>query len=261
MNALNYDAVKAPSNLLNTKDVKDYKGVKSKEESKAVDKIGTPKLSKEASEYYNKLKEKYKDMDFILVSDDMKDKVMNSSVNYATGNKDVVLVDEKTIEKMAKDKDYQKKQEGLIDYARVELDKIKKEVNKGDLKDFVKGFGIKISSNGEMNIFAVMNKSNNIVKTKDIVNKKPLKNTSEVKNSAKIDEVNRKKSNNANSSNANSSNANSSNANLNTDDVLICSLSFNELIKKMNDKVQEWKADNVVTKEEKNVGQHIDFKG
>jgi hypothetical protein len=106
-----------------------------------------------------------------------------------------------------------------------------------------------------------MNKSNNIVKTKDIVNKKPLKNTSKVKNSAKIDEVNRKKANNANSNNANSSNANLSNANLNTDDVLICSLSFNELIKKMNDKVQEWKADNVITKEEKNVGQHIDFKG
>lgn len=241
MNVGSYSALDTSNNLMNSK-VKDYDSIKAKEENKQLDKIGSPKLSKEAISYYGKLKEKYKDMDFILVSDDMKDKVMNSSTNYAKGDRTVVLVDEKTIEKMATDESFKKKQEGLIDNARDNILKLKKEIDKGELKNHVTGFGVHIGINGEMSIFAVMEKHNKENKTTTVKNTKKDNKTNELANK-KNPSIKKNENNKV------------------PETKLIEAKSFNELLKQLQDELALIKADNMLTKEEKNIGQNIDFKG
>ena len=53
--------------------------------------IGNAELSDAASEYYDKLKEKFGDMDFILVSKDMKDQVAQNASLYGNASKPVVF--------------------------------------------------------------------------------------------------------------------------------------------------------------------------
>ena len=60
--------------------------------------IGNPKLSEKASKYYDELKKKYSNMNFILVSEDMKEQAKANAAGYANANKMVVLIDEDKIE-------------------------------------------------------------------------------------------------------------------------------------------------------------------
>lgn len=63
--------------------------------------IGNAKLSEEGAKYYQELKKKYSNMDFILVSKDQKANAQANAASYANGNKMVVLIDEEKIERMA----------------------------------------------------------------------------------------------------------------------------------------------------------------
>ena len=56
--------------------------------------IGNAKLSEEGAKYYQELKKKYSNMDFILVSKDQKANAQANAASYANGNKMVVLIDE-----------------------------------------------------------------------------------------------------------------------------------------------------------------------
>lgn len=76
--------------------------------------IGSPKLSEKAARYYEQLKSKYSNMDFILVSADQKEQAKAQAGSYANANKMVVLIDEEKIEKMAEDENYRKQYEGII---------------------------------------------------------------------------------------------------------------------------------------------------
>ena len=76
--------------------------------------IGSPKLSEKAARYYEQLKSKYSNMDFILVSADQKEQAKSQAGSYANANKMVVLIDEEKIEKMAEDENYRKQYEGII---------------------------------------------------------------------------------------------------------------------------------------------------
>ena len=53
--------------------------------------IGDPKLSKEAQKYYEKLKKKYGNYDFILVSKDQKANAQANAAKYANNIKTVVM--------------------------------------------------------------------------------------------------------------------------------------------------------------------------
>ena len=59
--------------------------------------IGKPQLSDKAQEYYKELKKKFSNMDFILVSSDMKDVAKARAASYANPNKLVVLIDEENL--------------------------------------------------------------------------------------------------------------------------------------------------------------------
>ena len=75
--------------------------------------IGNVKLSEDAAKYYEKLKAKYHNMEFIAVSSDMKSQVQANAASYGNASKMVVLLDADKIEKMATDENYRKKYEAI----------------------------------------------------------------------------------------------------------------------------------------------------
>ena len=119
--------------------------------------IGDPQLSEKAQKYYEQLKKKFSNMDFILVSADKKEEAQANAAQYANANHTVVLIDTDKIEKMAEDEAYRKKYEGIISGAQTQLAQIKNGL--GSNASHVKGYGIKINDNGTASLFAVIDKS------------------------------------------------------------------------------------------------------
>ena len=119
--------------------------------------VGNPKLSEKASKYYEQLKKKYSNMDFVFVSNDMKEQAKANAAGYANPSKMVVLVDEEKIERMAEDENYRKQYEGIIANAASGLSSMKSAFS--SQSDNVKGFGMQINDNGTTSYFAVLKKS------------------------------------------------------------------------------------------------------
>lgn len=119
--------------------------------------IGEPKLSEGAEKYYNQLKAKYGNMDFILVSSDMKDAAKQNASRYANPNKMVVLIDEEKIEKMATDEKFRSQYEGLIAMAGTNMASMK---NSFANSSEVKGYGMQVNDDGTASYFAVVKKLN-----------------------------------------------------------------------------------------------------
>ena len=119
--------------------------------------IGDVSLSKEAGDYYNKLKAKYGGMDFILVSKDQKAAVQANVSKYGNAKKPVVLIDDEKLERMATDKDFREKYEGIIAMAQNQLSSMKNELSSSGAA--IKNFGMSVSEDGSTNFFAVMEKS------------------------------------------------------------------------------------------------------
>lgn len=120
--------------------------------------IGDVSLSKEAGDYYNKLKAKYGNMEFILVSKDQKAAVQANVSKYGNAKKPVVLIDDEKLEKMATDKDFREKYEGIISMAQNQLATMKNELSSSGAA--IKNFGMSVNSDGSTDYFAVMEKSN-----------------------------------------------------------------------------------------------------
>ena len=118
--------------------------------------IGQPKLSENAKKYYEELKSKFQNMDFILVSNDMKEMAKANAGSFANPHKMVVLIDEEKIERMATDEQYRKQYEGVIASAGNKLPELKTTL--GNSAN-VKGFGMQVNDNGAASFFAVMDKS------------------------------------------------------------------------------------------------------
>lgn len=118
--------------------------------------IGNPQLSEEGQKYYEELKKKYSNMDFILVSKDMKETAKAQAGSYANPNRLVVLVDEEKIERMATDENFRRQYEGIIANAAVKLPQMQKSVGSNPA---VKGFGMQINDGGNASFFAVVDKS------------------------------------------------------------------------------------------------------
>lgn len=118
--------------------------------------IGQPKLSENAKKYYEELKSKYQNMDFILVSNDMKEMAKANAGSFAAPHKMVVLIDEEKIERMATDEQYRKQYESVIASAQNKLPELKQSL--GNSAN-IKGFGMQVNDNGASSFFAVMDKS------------------------------------------------------------------------------------------------------
>ena len=120
--------------------------------------IGDVSLSKEAGDYYNKLKAKYGNMEFVLVSKDQKAAVQANVSRYGNAKKPVVLIDDEKLERMATDKDFREKYEGIISMAQNQLASMKNDLSSSGAA--IKNFGMSVNGDGSTSYFAVMEKSN-----------------------------------------------------------------------------------------------------
>ena len=119
--------------------------------------IGNPQLSEKASKYYEQLKKKYSNMNFILVSEDMKEQAKANAAGYANANKMVVLIDEDKIERMAEDENYRKQYEAIIANAASGMSQLGSSIAATGAS--VKGYGMQVNDNGTATYFAVLEKS------------------------------------------------------------------------------------------------------
>lgn len=119
--------------------------------------IGNPQLTEKAAKYYEELKRRYGNMDFILVSKDQKEFAKANASKYGNANKMVVLIDEEKIEKMAEDEKFRKQYEGIISRGASGLTQLKSRLAKMGMG--VKSCGIRVNDNGAASFFATMDKS------------------------------------------------------------------------------------------------------
>ena len=119
--------------------------------------VGSPQLSETASKYYDQLKGKFGDMDFVLVSKDQIASAQANAASYANPNKMVVLIDEEKLERMATDENFRKKYEGIIAMAKEGIGQMKDQF--GNSSD-IKGYGMQMGDDGEVSYFAVVKKAN-----------------------------------------------------------------------------------------------------
>lgn len=208
--------------------------------------IGQPKLSEKAKKYYEELKSKYKNMDFILVSRDMKETAKANAASYANAQNMVVLIDEDKIERMAEDEQYRKQYEGIIASAQNKLPELKQSI--GNLSN-VKGFGMQVNDNGAASFFAVMNKS--FDSQAERLEKKQAEKKAEKKAAEKKAEK-KEREERLEEKRAEKKEA---------QDVVITANSIEELTKKIEEYNYQYRADTIKTDAEKAVGTFIDFRG
>ena len=108
--------------------------------------IGDPVLSDKAQKYYEKLKAKYSNMDFILVSPEKKEEAESKKGMYQSSKELLVLIDSDKIEKMAEDEEYRAKYEGILNNAASRLNQMKDSL--GSKADSVSSFGMTFDDHG-----------------------------------------------------------------------------------------------------------------
>lgn len=202
--------------------------------------IGEPKLSKKAQKYYDQLKKKFSNMDFILVSADMKEEAEANAGKYGSNKSLIVLIDDEKIEKMAEDAQYREKYEKVLRGATTQFAQMKQDL--GSNADNVKAFGMKVNDNGTASYFAVIDKS--LATQKKRIEEKAVKNREDKKKAEqqeRKDKLDGKYSDSA------------------KDEVTVTASSWDELLKKINDTIGEWYGNSVRTQEETWVGQQFDY--
>lgn len=204
--------------------------------------IGNPQLSEKAAKYYESLKKKYSNMDFILVSKDQKEQAKAQASSYANANKMVVLIDEEKIEKMAEDEKFRNQYEGIIRTAATGISQLKTQLDNSGSN--VKGYGMQINDNGTATYFAVLEKSSEAQRER--IEKKAEQNRQDKKIA---DKKAQKKEQQERLENLKDSD----------DTVIITASSVDELVKKIEDYSQLYRSDNIQTEAEKQVGQRFDF--
>lgn len=221
--------------------------------------IGKAQLSEEGAKYYEELKKKYSNMDFVLVSKDMKDYAKQNASSFGNANKMVVLIDEEKIERMATDSQFRAKYEGLIARAQSSMPALKSLAEK---QGNVKAIGMQVGDNGKASFFAVMEKSSKDMQeklsakraAKKEAEKKAEKRAEKVKQSEERLEKIKDKAKDG--------------SDLKTDDVesdedveIIMANSIEELQSKIEAYNFNLRANSIQAPMEKMVGQSIDFKG
>lgn len=235
-----------------TEAAKEEKVTESKDYGKT---IGDPTLSKEAQKYYERLKKKYGNYDFILVSADQKANAQANAAKYANNVKTVVLIDEDKIEKMATDENYRKKYEGILSGATSQLAQLKTSIEKSGAN--VQGYGMQVNDGGTTSFFAVLKKSSADQKArleKTAAKKKAEKKASEKKAEKKKVESKKEQERLEKTKDSKVNDSDDS------DTVTITAGSMEELMKKIEEYTFSDRSDSVQTESEKMMGQHVDFK-
>ena len=201
--------------------------------------IGNPKLSDTASKYYEELKTKYGDMEFVLVADDQMETAKEQSANIASDKSMLVLISESELEEMAVNEETRTKNEKLIEDAKAQMPDMLKKLEESGTE--VKSFGIEVKD-GTVSYFAVLDKS--AAAQKERIEAKQEEKRAEKKADAKE---------------AASEKSVTKNPTRKEDLITISAGSIEELIKKLQSTAYEAMADNVQTPQEKMVGQSFDF--
>lgn len=212
--------------------------------------IGDPTLSKEAQKYYERLKKKYGNYDFILVSADQKANAQANAAKYANNVKTVVLIDEDKIEKMATDENYRKKYEGILSGATAQLAQLKTSIEKSGAN--VQGYGMQVNDGGTTSFFAVLKKSSADQKArleKTAAKKKAEKKAAEKKAEKKKEQERLEKTKDSKIDDTDDS-----------DTITISAGSMDELMKKIEEYTFSDRSNSIQTESEKMMGQHVDFK-
>lgn len=212
--------------------------------------IGNPKLSEKAVRYYEQLKKKFSNMDFILVSEDQKEAAKAQAASYANASRMVVLIDEAKIERMAEDETYRKQYEGVISGAGSKLLQMKSSLTASGAQ--VKGYGMQVNDGGLTSFFAALKKSSADQKTR--INKQKEKTKSEKKAAEKKAEKKQKEEKLKESRTDKASGDEE-------ETVMISASSLEELLQKIDDYSQNERMYSMQSEEEKQIGQHIDFRG
>jgi hypothetical protein len=219
--------------------------------------IGNAKLSEEGAKYYEQLKQKYSNMDFILVSEDQKANAQANAASYANSSKTVVLIDEDKIERMATDENYRKQYESIISNSASGLSQLKSSIESSGLGSSVQGYGMQVNDGGTASFFAVLKKSSSDQKArieKKAEEKKAEKKAAEKKAEKKEQEERLEK--------AREADADEKTGDTKTDEetVTLTANSIEELMQKISDYTMEARSDNVQTDYEKTIGQNVDYR-
>lgn len=218
--------------------------------------IGNVELSDKAKDYYGKLKAKFGNMNFILVSEDMKSQVQANAAAYGNADKQVVLINEEKLEMMANDESFRKKYEGIIAMSQVKLQEAKNSLASSGAS--LKNFGMSVDSNGKATFFATVEKANKKAAEKKQAAKKAAKAKEKKRAEEKIKE--KKLEEKHAKEKAEETKADEIlNESDDKDYVVIKANSMEELI----DKVSAYAYDNssILSESEKQVGQNFDFRG
>lgn len=223
--------------------------------------VGDAKLSDEGKDYYDKLKQKFHGMDFILVSNDMKDQVAKNALSYGNSSKPVVLISEEEVEKMATDADYRKKYEGIIESSQAKLLEAKNSLASTGAN--VKNFGINVGDNGKISFFATVEKNGKemaVAQEKRIAKKKAEK-AAEKKKADKEAAAERIENNKAKKAEANERISSDDEFEDDKEYLEFRADSLEELLNMVSAYAYESSSDAVITQQESMLGQNIDFKG
>ncbi len=208
--------------------------------------VGEPQLSEEAAKYYEELKRKYGNMEFVLVSSDMKELAKAQAGSYANPNRMVVLIDEEKIEKMAADENYRKQYEGIISSSASKLQVMKSQITSPN----VKGYGILFNDGGNASFFAVIDKSlaaqreriadkrEKAAADKKADAKKDAKKAAEERRDQKLKEKKRAE-----------------------EEVTVTAPTLEDLLQKIDDINYAGMSDQIWSEQERMLGQSIDFRG
>lgn len=199
--------------------------------------IGNPKLSDTASKYYEELKAKYGDMEFVLVADDQMETAKEQSSNIASDKSMLVLISESELEEMATNEETRSKNEKLIEDAKAQMPDMLKKLEESGTE--VKSFGIEIKD-GTVSYFAVLDKA--AAAQKERIEAKQEEKLAEKKADAKDAATEKTKQ-----------------PSKKEDLITVSAGSIEELIKKLQSTAYEAMADNIQTPQEKMVGQSFDF--
>ena len=119
--------------------------------------VGNPKLSETASSYYEELKSKHNDVEFVLVSNNKTDIAKEYTSNIASNKSMIVLISEDEVEQMAADETVRTKNEQLITDAKSQMPDLLEQLEKSGTE--VKSFGMEFNDDGTASYFAVVDKS------------------------------------------------------------------------------------------------------
>lgn len=212
--------------------------------------VGNVQVSEKAAKYYEQLKAKFSDKEFVLVSSDMKEQAKAHAASFANPNKMVVLIDDEKLEKMAEDENYRAQYEGIIANASSGMAKLQNSLAGSGAK--VKGFGMQINDNGLTSFFAVLDKAGSDQRArleKKAQEKKEAKKAQEkkdkkTKEQERLEEKRKDKTHGARDEEL----------------VTITANSIDELLQKINNMIIEDMSDYVLTDAERQVGQGFDMR-